>query len=238
MKNIPNFKSQMKKITQNIFCAAIAVSSLTSCAQSQQKDIPTMETKLNTAVKPATSNLQPGTDLDTATFGAGCFWCVEAQFQMLDGVVKVESGFSGGSVKNPSYKEVCTGTTGYAEVCNIIYDPKKISFEEMLYAFWQTHDPTQLNRQGNDEGTQYRSAIFYHNENQRLLAEKYKKKLNDEKVYDNPVVTEISPFTAFYKAEDYHSNYYKNNGEESYCQFVIRPKVEKFKKVFEGKLKK
>jgi peptide-methionine (S)-S-oxide reductase len=177
-------------------------------------------------------------NLDTATFGAGCFWCVEAQFQMLDGVVKVESGFSGGSVKNPSYKEVCTGNTGHAEVCNIIYDPKKISYEEMLYAFWQTHDPTQLNRQGNDIGTQYRSVIFYHNENQKKLAEKYKKKLNDEKVYDSPVVTEIAPFTAFYKAEDYHANYYKNNGEESYCQFVIKPKVEKFQKVFKGKLKK
>ena len=214
----------------NIFSVTMAVFSLSSCAQDLNKEIPTMETNPNLPPSPP--------QLDTATFGAGCFWCVEAQFQMLDGVVKVESGFSGGHVKNPSYREVCTGSTGHAEVCNIIYDPKKISFDEMLYAFWQTHDPTQLNRQGNDEGTQYRSAIFYHNENQKQLAEKYKKKLNDEKVYDNPVVTEISPFTTFYKADDYHSNYYKNNGEESYCRFVIRPKVEKFQKVFKDKLKK
>ncbi len=228
---------------QNIFAAILAIISLSSCAQ-QQKDLPIMETK-NTAVQPETSNLpdrqaslKPANGLDTATFGAGCFWCVEAQFQMLEGVIKVESGFSGGTMKNPSYRDVCNGNTGHAEVCNIVYDPKKISFEEMLYAFWQTHDPTQLNRQGNDVGTQYRSAIFYHNENQKQLAELYKKKLNDEKVYDSPVVTEIAPFTAFYKAEDYHSNYYKNNGEESYCQFVIKPKVEKFQKVFKGKLKK
>jgi peptide-methionine (S)-S-oxide reductase len=223
----------IKTMKQNIFCAAMGVLSLTSCAQNQNKEIPTMETKTDStsSTKSQTSNL------DTATFGAGCFWCVEAQFQMLDGVVKVESGFSGGTMKNPSYKEVCTGNTGHAEVCNIVFDPKKISYEEMLYAFWQTHDPTQLNRQGNDIGTQYRSVIFYHNDNQKKLAEKYKQKLNDEKVFDKPVVTEISSFTAFYKAEDYHANYYKNNGEESYCQFVIRPKVEKFQKVFKDKLK-
>ena len=220
---------------QNIFATVMAILSLSSCAQ-QQNDLIVMETN-NPAAQSETSNLKPGTGLDTATFGAGCFWCVEAQFQMLEGVVKVESGFSGGHLKNATYKEVCTGNTGHAEVCNIIYDPKKISFEEMLFAFWQTHDPTQLNRQGNDFGTQYRSAIFYHDDNQKKLAELYKKKLNDEKVYDSPVVTEIAPFTAFYKAEDYHSNYFKNNGEESYCQFVIKPKVEKFQKVFKGKLK-
>ena len=186
------------------------------------------------SAKPETSNLK----IDTATFGAGCFWCVEAQFQMLDGVEKVESGFSGGQVKNPSYREVCNGTTGHAEVCNIYYDPKKVSYEELLYAFWQSHDPTQLNRQGNDTGTQYRSVIFFHNDKQKQLAEEYKKKLNDEKVYDKPVVTEVSPFTVFYKAEDYHQNYFNQNGEESYCQFVVRPKVEKFRKVFKGKLKK
>ena len=222
----------MKHVIQFFLSISIAFSTLISCAQSdgpssdQTKKNISMETKMDTA-----------SNLDTATFGAGCFWCVEAQFQMLDGVVKVESGFSGGHVKNPSYKEVCTGTTGHAEVCNIYYDPKKISYDEMLGAFWQTHDPTQLNRQGNYVGTQYRSAIFYHNENQKQLAEKYKNKLNEEKVYDNPVVTEIVPFTVFYKAEDYHSNYYNQNGEESYCQFVIKPKVEKFQKVFKSKLK-
>ena len=176
--------------------------------------------------------------MDTAIFGAGCFWCVEAQFQLLDGVQSVKSGFSGGTVKNPSYKEVCLGTTGHAEVCEIVYDPAKISYDELLAVFWKTHDPTQLNRQGNDMGTQYRSVIFYMNENQKTLAEKYKKELNASGAWDNPVVTEISPFTVFYNAEDYHQNYFNQNGSESYCQFVIQPKVEKFKKVFQGKLKK
>lgn len=195
-----------------------------------------METKKDSVLKAPAINTQSSTH-DTATFGAGCFWCVEAQFQMLDGVVKVESGYSGGNVKNPSYKEVCNGNTGHAEVCHITFDPAKISYEEMLYAFWQTHDPTQLNRQGNDIGTQYRSVIFYHSDKQKLLAEKYKKKLNEEKVYDKPVVTEVAPFSVFYKAEDYHQNYFNQNGNESYCQFVVRPKVEKFQKVFKDKLK-
>jgi len=175
--------------------------------------------------------------MDTAIFGAGCFWCVEAQFQLLDGVQSVTSGFSGGTVVNPSYKEVCTGTTGHAEVCKIVYDPSKISFDELLSVFWKTHDPTQLNRQGNDMGTQYRSVIFYENENQKKLAEKYKKELNESGAWDKPITTEISPFTVFYKAEDYHQNYFNLNGNQSYCQFVIQPKVEKFKQVFKGKLK-
>jgi peptide-methionine (S)-S-oxide reductase len=175
--------------------------------------------------------------MDTAIFGAGCFWCVEAQFQLLDGVQSVISGFSGGTVKNPSYKEVCTGSTGHAEVCEIIYDPAKVSFDELLAVFWKTHDPTQLNRQGNDMGTQYRSVIFYINEEQKKLAEKYKKELNASGAWDKPVVTEISPFTVFYNAEDYHQNYFNLHGNESYCEFVIQPKVEKFKKVFKDKLK-
>lgn len=174
---------------------------------------------------------------ETATFGAGCYWCTEAQFQQLKGVEKVESGFSGGQVDNPTYKQVCTGTTGHAEVCNITYDPSIISFDELLAAFWTCHDPTTLNRQGNDMGTQYRSVIFYHSDEQRQKAEAYKKKLNDEKAWDKPVVTEISAFTKFYKAEDYHQNYYNENGEAPYCHFVIGPKVEKFKKVFKDKLK-
>ncbi len=177
-------------------------------------------------------------NFDTATFGAGCYWCVEAQFQMLDGVVKVESGFSGGHVKNPAYREVCEGTTGHAEVCQVTYDNTKLTFDDMLQAFWQSHDPTQLNRQGNDVGTQYRSVIFYHNAEQQKIAEAYKKKLNDEKVYDNPVVTEISPFAVFYKADEYHQNYFNQNGDQPYCSYVIQPKVEKFRKVFKSKLKK
>lgn len=175
---------------------------------------------------------------DTVTLGAGCFWCVEAVFQNLNGVISVTSGYSGGTIANPSYREVCTGTTGHAEVCNIVYDPSKVSFDEILEVFWKTHDPTTMNRQGNDMGTQYRSAIFYHNEKQKEIAEKYKKELNASGAFDNPVVTEISPFTNFYKAEDYHQNYFNENGDQPYCRFVIQPKVEKFKKVFKDKLKK
>ena len=187
--------------------------------------------------KQMNTHKQQAHHIDTATFGAGCYWCTEAQFQQLDGVINVESGFSGGQVEHPSYKEVCTGSTGHAEVCNIYYDASKISFDELLAAFWTCHDPTQLNRQGNDVGTQYRSAIFYHNDEQRKKAEEYKKKLNEEKVFDKPVVTEISPFKVFYKAEDYHQNYYNENGDQPYCQFVVRPKLEKFRKVFKEKLK-
>ncbi|MGE5363082.1 MAG: peptide-methionine (S)-S-oxide reductase MsrA [Bacteroidota bacterium] len=173
----------------------------------------------------------------TATFGAGCFWCTEAVFQRLKGVVKVESGYSGGNVPNPSYEAVCTGKTGHAEVCRITFDPSVISYREMLEVFWKTHDPTTLNRQGADTGTQYRSVIFYHNDEQRSVAEEYKKKLNEAGIWDNPIVTEISPFTKFYKAEDYHQNYYNNNQSQPYCSFVITPKLEKFEKVFSEKMK-
>ncbi len=198
-----------------------------SCKQDSVKEQPA---KINSTQ----TNL---TTMDTATFGAGCFWCVEAQFQMLDGVISVSSGFEGGSIKNPAYREVCNGTTGHAEVCQIVYDPTKITYDELLAAFWQSHDPTQLNRQGNDVGTQYRSVIFYHNEEQKKLAEGYKKQLNASGAWTKPIVTEISPAAPFYKAEDYHQNYYNQNGSESYCQYVIQPKVDKFKKVFKDKLK-
>jgi|SRR5688572_6292535 len=175
---------------------------------------------------------------DTATFGAGCFWCVEAIFLQLKGVSKVESGYSGGSVNNPSYKQVCSGTTGHAEVCQVYYNPQEISFDELLEVFWQTHDPTTLNRQGADAGTQYRSAIFYHNAYQKERAEYFKKKLTDEGAFNNPIVTEIVAFTKFYKAEDYHQNYYNTNGSDYYCTMVIQPKVEKFKKAFADKVRK
>ncbi|MCO4291613.1 peptide-methionine (S)-S-oxide reductase MsrA [Solitalea sp. MAHUQ-68] len=174
---------------------------------------------------------------DTVTFGAGCFWCVEAVFQQLKGVKSVESGYSGGETDNPTYKEVCTGETGHAEVAQIVYDPKVISFPELLEAFWGSHDPTTLNRQGADQGTQYRSVIFYHDQEQKELAEKYKKELDASGAFRGPIVTEIAPFTKFYKAEDYHQNYYNLNGNAPYCQFVIAPKLEKFKKVFKDKLK-
>ncbi|MFZ1529149.1 MAG: peptide-methionine (S)-S-oxide reductase MsrA [Ferruginibacter sp.] len=172
-----------------------------------------------------------------ATFGNGCFWCTEAIFQQLEGVIKVESGYSGGQVDNPTYKQVCTGTTGHAECLQIIYDSTKISFDELLEVFWKTHDPTTLNRQGADEGTQYRSVIFYHDERQKELALKYKSELDKSGAYDAPIVTTLEPFTVFYKAEDYHQNYFNENGQQPYCRFVIQPKIEKFRKVFKDKLK-
>jgi len=182
------------------------------------------------------AEIKPGMEL--ATFGSGCFWCTEAIFLNVDGVVKVESGYSGGKVKNPTYREVCSGLTGHAEVIQLTYDPAVVSYDELLEIFWKTHDPTTLNKQGADEGTQYRSVIFYHNENQKNLAEAYKKKLTEVGAFDKPIVTEITPFTSFYKAEDYHQNYFALNGSAPYCSFVIQPKVEKFKKVFKTKLKK
>ncbi len=175
--------------------------------------------------------------MNLATFGSGCFWCTEAIFQQLKGVESAVSGYSGGAVKNPTYKEVCTGNTGHAEVIQVTYNPEIISYTELLEVFWQTHDPTTLNRQGADVGTQYRSAIFYHSEEQKKLAEGYKQKLEDAKIFNNPIVTEITEFDIFYKAEDYHQEYYDNNKTQSYCNFVITPKIEKFKKVFKDKLK-
>jgi peptide-methionine (S)-S-oxide reductase len=174
---------------------------------------------------------------DTATLAAGCFWCVEAVFQRLEGVTTVVSGYIGGTMKNPSYEDVCSGVTGHAEACQIVYNPKIISFEDLLEVFWSSHDPTSLNRQGADIGTQYRSVIFYHNERQRVIAEKYKNKLNDEKVFGDTVVTEILPATVFYPAEKYHQNYFNQNTEKPYCSMVIRPKVDKIEKIFKGKLK-
>jgi len=176
-------------------------------------------------------------NLAKATFGSGCFWCTEAIFERLKGVHSVISGYAGGKVKNPTYKEVCTSTTGHAEVSQLTYDPKVISFDELLEVFWKNHDPTTLNRQGADVGTQYRSAIFYHNDEQKKLAEHYKDELDKSGAWKDPIVTEISPLTNFYKAEDYHQNYFANNPTQGYCSFVIAPKVEKFEKVFKNKLK-
>jgi len=175
---------------------------------------------------------------DTATFGTGCFWCTEAIFQEVEGVIKVTSGYSGGFNANPTYKEVCTGTTGHAECLNVVYNPAKVTFDELLEIFWQVHDPTTLNRQGNDIGTQYRSVVFYHNGEQKTKTEKYKAALNKSGAWDKPIVTTLEPFVKFYPAEGYHQNYYNNNTGEGYCQFVIRPKLEKFQKVFKNKLKK
>ncbi|HLF46921.1 MAG TPA: peptide-methionine (S)-S-oxide reductase MsrA [Chitinophagaceae bacterium] len=176
---------------------------------------------------------------DTATLGTGCFWCTEAIFEQLDGVISVVSGYSGGHVKNPTYNEVGTGESGHAECVQIVYDPQKLTFDELLEVFWQVHDPTTLNRQGADVGPQYRSVIFYHNEDQKQKGEKYKSELNNSGAFSNPVVTTLEPFIKFYSAEDYHQEYYANNKNKNpYCSMVITPKLEKFKKVFSDKLKK
>lgn len=176
-------------------------------------------------------------ELAIATFGNGCFWCTEAIFQQLKGVESVYPGYTGGSIKNPSYREVCTGTTGHAEAIQIKYDPSVISYRELLDIFFYTHDPTTLNRQGNDVGTQYRSAIFYHNDDQKAAAEEIISQLTAEKVYDDPIVTEVAAMDVFYMAEDYHKNYYQNNKNQGYCRAVINPKLDKFMKKYGSKTK-
>ncbi|MFN0054193.1 MAG: peptide-methionine (S)-S-oxide reductase MsrA [Planctomycetales bacterium] len=174
----------------------------------------------------------PTPELQTATFGTGCFWCTEAVFQQLKGVHRVVSGYSGGELKNPTYKQVSTGLTGHAEVVQITFDPQVITFDTLLEVFWKTHDPTTLNRQGNDFGTQYRSVIFYHTDEQMELAEHYKEKLEEEHAFRKPIVTEITSFSAFYPAENYHQNYFNNNGRQPYCRSIVAPKVDKVRKVF------
>ena len=176
--------------------------------------------------------------IEVATFGNGCFWCTEAVFSKLNGVISVESGYSGGEMINPDYKSVCSGTTGHAECLQIKFNPNIISFTDLLEVFWKTHDPTTLNRQGGDVGTQYRSVIFYHNDIQKQEAETYKFQLDQSGIYNNPIVTEISAAAIFYPAENYHQDYFENNGSNPYCQLVVRPKVEKFKKSFEHLIKK
>jgi peptide-methionine (S)-S-oxide reductase len=176
--------------------------------------------------------------LEVATLGAGCFWCVEAIYQRLEGVEKVESGYSGGTAKNPTYEQVTTGRTGHAEVIQVTFDPAKLSYKELLEVFFKTHDPTTLNKQGADVGTQYRSAIFYHSSEQKAAAEQVKKETDAAKIWDDPIVTEIAPFVAFYKAEEYHQDYYNQNSYQPYCMMVINPKLSKFKKEFGSKLKK
>ncbi len=174
---------------------------------------------------------------ETITLGAGCFWCIEAVFQSLKGVQSVVSGYTGGQVENPTYEQICTGTTGHAEVAQITFDPAVISFEEILYVFWRTHDPTTLNRQGADVGTQYRSAIFYDSEEQKKVAEKSKAKTDASDLWPAPIVTEISQLDKFYNAEEYHQDYYKLNPNQPYCRLVIDPKIRKLKKEFSNKLK-
>ena len=196
-----------------------------------------MKTKFIILILLIFSNEIMGKELEKATLGGGCFWCTEAVYLELKGVVDVKPGYSGGHVKNPSYKEVCTETTGHAEVVQITFDPEVVSFSEILEVFFVTHDPTTLNRQGNDSGTQYRSAIFYHSEKQKQTALKVIELLEQEKAYSKPIVTEVTAFDAFYVAEDYHINYFARNKNQPYCQYVVAPKVEKFRKVFKEKMK-
>lgn len=207
-----------------IAMATLALSLLSMAGHAQKKRA---LSKMNTQ--------KAGTEI--ATFGSGCFWCTEAIFLEVEGVEKVESGYEGGKVKNPSYKEVCSGLTGHAEVVQLTFDPKVVTYEALLEIFWKTHDPTTINQQGADIGSQYRSVIFYHNEEQKAKAEYYKKRLQEEGVFDKPIVTEISPAQPFYKAEDYHQNYYSLNSNAPYCTYVIQPKLEKFKKAFKSVLK-
>ncbi len=209
----------MKTILLTILFPVITI--FFSCAQEQ---------KTNT--KAMTTN-----NLETAIFGGGCFWCTEAVFQNTEGVKKVASGYSGGKVKNPSYDQVCSGTTGHAEVVKIEYNPQKVSYTDLLFIFFKTHNPTTLNRQGADIGTQYRSAIFYMNEEQKQLAEKMIRELEKKNIWEKPIVTEISAYSNFYEAEDYHQNFYRNNKAHPYCNFIISPKLEKFKKEFKEKAK-
>ncbi|MDW7692941.1 peptide-methionine (S)-S-oxide reductase MsrA [Flammeovirgaceae bacterium SG7u.111] len=175
--------------------------------------------------------------LEYATLGGGCFWCLEAVYEKTDGVVSVISGYTGGKLKNPTYNEICTGKTGHAEVVQVAFDPKVISYEEVLDIFWKIHDPTTLNKQGNDVGTQYRSAIFYHNQGQKVAAEKAVKEVGESGLWSDPIVTQVTALDVFYKAEDYHQEYYQNNPNQPYCIYVVKPKVEKFEKLFKEKVK-
>lgn len=221
-----NKTGTMQKI---LFSSLLAMLTLAGCAQTKNKK----EQK-----NMSTTTIPDGVKTDTADFGSGCFWCTEAIFQRLKGVYSVRSGYGGGHVENPSYEQVCDKTTGHAEIVRIVYNPAEISFDELLEVFWKTHDPTTLNQQGADKGPQYRSVIFYHSEEQKIKAEKYKAELDKSGAWDKPIVTAIEPYKNYYPAELYHQNYYNDNQNQGYCRYVIQPKLEKFENVFKDKLKK
>jgi len=209
------------------YIAFVLAISMNACAQPQKNE----SNKQKPQIKSSSM------ETETITFGSGCFWCTEAIFQQVKGVEKVVSGYSGGHVVNPTYEQVCEKNTGHAEVCQLTFDPSQVSVDELLEIFWQTHDPTTLNQQGNDVGPQYRSVVFYHNEMQKQRAEFFLNELSKSGAYEKPIVTTIEPYKNFYKAENYHQDYYKQNGSQPYCYFVIRPKVEKFEKAFKDKMK-
>jgi peptide-methionine (S)-S-oxide reductase len=219
----------MKTIMRTCFSSLLLAIALTACGQPEKQ--PDKTTTMNKSI-PA------GVKTDTATLGEGCFWCTEAFFQRLEGVYQVISGYGGGHVENPTYEQVCDKNTGHVELARIVYDPSKITYDELLEVFWKTHDPTTRDRQGNDVGPQYRSVVYYHNDEQKKKAEQYKASLDKSGAWDKPIVTDIEPFKNFYLAENYHQNYYNDNPNQGYCRFVIQPKIEKFEKVFKNKLKK
>lgn len=224
----PRIFNKFDAMQKILLSSMLMITTFISCAQHSTKENNTHMSK---------DTIPAGVTTDTATFGEGCFWCTEAFFERLNGVLKVTSGYGGGHVENPTYEEVCDKNTGHVELAQIVYDPSKISFDELLEVFWKTHDPTTIDRQGNDMGPQYRSVIFYHNDEQKQKAEKYKAELDKSGAWDKPIVTAIEPFKNFYPAENYHQNFYNNNPDQMYCRFVIRPKLEKFEKVFKDKLK-
>lgn len=223
---------------QTVFGRNIIVMSLVALTFVFGRGLNVMAEPEKAAPKKAAETDETEDQLEQATFGSGCFWCTEACFQQLKGVKSVVSGYSGGRTKNPTYEQVCTGTTGHAEVIQVKFDPKEITYEELLEVFWKTHDPTTLNRQGPDHGTQYRSVIFYHNEKQKELAQEYKKKLDEAKVFKKPIVTQIAAFKEFYRGEDYHQNYFRSHPDQPYCMMVIQGKVDKFRSVFKDKIEK
>ena len=223
-------KTTIPFFTLIFLCCVVVI----SCAQSEKKQ----KRKANNEAAVMDEKNIDTAGMEVATFGTGCFWCTEAVMESLEGVKKVVSGYEGGMIANPSYEEVCTGKTGHAECVEVTYDPKVISYATLLEAFFRSHDPTSLNKQGNDVGTQYRSIIFYHNADQQQLAEKARTELDKSGAYAKPIVTEITKAVKFYIAEDYHQNYFANNPDQGYCAFVVAPKLDKFKKVFKDKLKK
>ncbi len=241
-----SIKSQAFAAALTAFIVGLLLAtSLLGCNQSSMAVI-SQETATNSNPEPSdtqepqeadTSKQKAAKKMETATFGAGCFWCVESVFLQLKGVKSVKSGYMGGTVDNPTYKQVCNGTTGHAEVVQIEFDPSVISFDDLLQVFWKTHDPTTLNRQGNDVGTQYRSVVFFHSKEQEQKALGYKKKLNEAGAFDDPIVTEITAASKFFVAEDYHQDYFNKNPGNPYCRLFIPPKLEKLKKVFADKLK-
>jgi peptide-methionine (S)-S-oxide reductase len=214
-----------------LFFTIIITSFLNACGMQTNQQLQTIKNSMDTTKIANETN----DTIATAVIGGGCFWCTEAQYLMLPGVIKVESGYAGGNTLNPTYKDICTGTTNHAEVIRVTYNTKLLSYDELLAAFWLAHDPTTLNKQGADVGTQYRSIILYNTEAEKEKAVSYINKLNDSKAYDNPVVTEVKKLETFYIAEEYHQNYYNNNKSASYCMFVIQPKIEKFNKIFNKK---